>query len=226
MNKWLEYHEAVERRIMEMMRPDAPNPMYEQGWQDYTQGRYREAAGQFADSARMYEEAGAADGLNYARTLYALGELYLLWEEEDEFSDSDGVKSLSEKARKAYCDARDIYERHDLTDQQQIELSFLYDQIALEDLSKKSMRIRLAGTRNRGRSASGYLAPGMRIPPRATTISAICIMCTTTMMLRWNGTLRLMLSMNGCWAGRTPRPLWIVGISPIRIRTRAITRRR
>jgi len=28
---------------------------------------------------------------------------------------------------------------------------------------------------------------------------------------------------NGCWAGRTPRPLWIVGISPIRIRTRAIT---
>ena len=41
MNKWLEYHEAVERRIMEMMRPDAPNPMYEQGWQDYTQGRYR-----------------------------------------------------------------------------------------------------------------------------------------------------------------------------------------
>ncbi len=137
MNKWLEYHEAVERRIMEMMRPDAPNPMYEQGWQDYTQGRYREAAGQFADSARVYEEAGAADGLNYARTLYALGELYLLWEEEDEFSDSDGVKSLSEKARKAYCDARDIYERHDLTDQQQIELSFLYDQIALEDLSKE-----------------------------------------------------------------------------------------
>ena len=58
MNKWLEYHEAMERRIMEMMRPEAPNPAYERGWQDYTQGKYREAAGQFADSARMYEEAG------------------------------------------------------------------------------------------------------------------------------------------------------------------------
>ena len=74
MNKWLEYHEAMERRIMEMMRPEAPDPAYERGWQDYTQGKYREAAGQFADSARMYEKAGASDSLNHARTLYALGE--------------------------------------------------------------------------------------------------------------------------------------------------------
>lgn len=137
MNKWLEYHEAMERRIMEMMRPEAPNPAYERGWQDYTQGKYREAAGQFADSARMYEEAGASDSLDYARTLYALGELYLLWEEEDEFSDPEGVKSLPEKARRAYCDARDIYERHDLTDEQQLELSFLYDRIADHDRFEK-----------------------------------------------------------------------------------------
>lgn len=31
MNKWLEYHEAMERRIMEMMRPEAPDPAYERG---------------------------------------------------------------------------------------------------------------------------------------------------------------------------------------------------